>query len=90
MRRDKSLSDKPSFETLDGKIVLGALHSGPEGLSREEAQNRLEIHGYNEFIPSKEISPVVIFLRQFANLLMIILILAAGISFSWVKNWTPG
>ncbi|HSO73022.1 MAG TPA: HAD-IC family P-type ATPase, partial [Thermodesulfobacteriota bacterium] len=81
MKKDKNLPEKPNYHALDIEAVLEALNSKPEGLSLEEAQARLEIHGYNEMIHGKKISPVVIFLRQFGNLLMVILIIATGISF---------
>ena len=75
------MSEKPNYHALDIEAVLEALNSKPEGLSLEEALARLEIHGYNEMTHGKKISPVVIFLRQFGNLLMVILIIATGISF---------
>ncbi len=81
MKTDKNLSEKPNYHALDIEAVLEALNSKPEGLSLEEAQARLDIHGYNEMTHGKKISPVVIFLRQFGNLLMVILIVATGISF---------
>jgi Ca2+-transporting ATPase len=75
------LSEKPNFHTHEIKAVLEVLNSQPEGLSLDEARARLEIHGNNELTHGKKISPVVIFLRQFANLLMIILVIATVISF---------
>jgi Ca2+-transporting ATPase len=61
--------------------VLAALETAPEGLSKAEAAARLAEHGPNELAPGKKISPAVIFFRQFANLLMLILIAAVVISF---------
>lgn len=62
--------------------VLAALETGPdEGLSRAEAAARLEEQGPNELAPAKKISPAVIFFRQFANLLMLILVAAVVISY---------
>jgi P-type Ca2+ transporter type 2C len=75
------VSDKPFFYTLTGEAVLEALASSPKGLTEDEAQARLETHGYNELAKGKQISPLDIFLRQFANLLMVILIVAVAISF---------
>ena len=75
------MSEKADYQHLASDIVLEALNSQPEGLSQDEARARLEIHGYNELTHGNKISPVVIILRQFANLLMIILLVATGISF---------
>jgi len=61
--------------------ALAALGTGPEGLSEAEAATRLEEQGPNELAPAKKISPAVIFFRQFANLLMVILIAAVVISY---------
>jgi Ca2+-transporting ATPase len=70
------------FHTLSPQRVLELLQTGPEGLSDVEAQERLERFGPNELAPGKKISPLLIFLRQFQNLLMLILIAAIGISFA--------
>jgi Ca2+-transporting ATPase len=61
--------------------ALAALGTGPDGLSTPEAAVRLQEHGLNELAPTKKISPVVIFFRQFASLLMLILIAAIVISY---------
>ncbi|MFQ6129067.1 MAG: cation-translocating P-type ATPase [Thermoplasmata archaeon] len=58
------------------------LETGPEGLSREEASRRLEKYGPNELVERARTSPVKIFLSQFVNLMVIILIIAAVISAS--------
>ncbi|MFQ6107867.1 MAG: cation-translocating P-type ATPase [Thermoplasmata archaeon] len=56
------------------------LGTGPEGLSNEEAARRLERYGPNELVETARLSPLKIFLRQFVNLMVIILIIAAIIS----------
>ena len=61
--------------------VQAALKTGPEGLSGVEAAARLENYGLNELAPAPKISPLAIFFRQFASLLMLILIAAIIISF---------
>ena len=48
------MSEQSNFHTLGPEAVLAALNSKPEGLSREEAQNRLEICGYNELTPRQK------------------------------------
>lgn len=68
------------FYNLKLKEVFDKLISSEEGLTQEEAQKRLEEHGYNEIKEKKRISPVKIFLSQFKNFIVIILIMAAIIA----------
>ncbi len=75
------MTTKPPYHTMEATAVLAALASGPQGLPAEEAEARLEQYGFNELVAGKKISPVLILLRQFFNLLMVILIIATGISF---------
>lgn len=51
-----------------------------KGLSSEEAKRRLGIYGPNELEVGKPASPIKIFLKQFANILVGILILATLLS----------
>lgn len=60
--------------------VIEELDTSMSGLSREEAQKRLEKYGRNEIRRKKPISPLSIFLSQFKDLLIWILIFATVIS----------
>ncbi len=51
------------------------------GLSQEEAKRRLEQYGPNELDKSGGPNPLKILLRQFANILVIVLMVAAAVSF---------
>ncbi|MBI4794869.1 MAG: HAD-IC family P-type ATPase [Deltaproteobacteria bacterium] len=73
--------DNHPFHTMSPQQVLELLETGPEGLSPSQAQERLERFGPNELAAAKKISPILIFLRQFGNLLIAILIVATVISF---------
>ena len=75
------MAEKPLFHSLSGDEVLKILGTSLQGLSQDEAQARLENHGPNELTAGKKISPVLIFVRQFLNLLMVILIIATAVSF---------
>ncbi len=71
----------PVEETID------KLASSKSGLSGEEAKKRLASYGYNEIVKTKRISPFVLFLHQFTNVLVIILIIAAiiaGLLGEWI------
>ena len=61
--------------------VVARLGTDPvNGLSSEEAQRRLRIFGPNELEPPKKTSPIKIFLKQFANILIGMLLIAIVIS----------
>jgi Ca2+-transporting ATPase len=53
-----------------------------DGLREEEAKSRLRRFGYNELGRERKSSPSLVFLRQFKNILVIILIVAAALSFA--------
>lgn len=54
--------------------------SSSKGLSTEEAENRLEKYGPNELTREERQSPFSLFLNQFKNILIIILLVATGLS----------
>jgi len=59
-----------------------------DGLSQEEAQKRLQQYGLNELKKEKKASPIKMFLEQFTDILMIILLIAVALSISsyFIKN----
>lgn len=61
----------------DVKEVLKALQTSEEGLSKAEAQKRLEKYGPNKLPEGKEISRLKILLHQFTSPLIYILLVAA-------------
>lgn len=72
---------EPLFHTLSASESLKVLNSRLAGLTTEEAEARLAEQGPNELTPPHRISAWLIFWRQWQNLLIIILLLATGISF---------
>jgi Ca2+-transporting ATPase len=56
------------------------LSSGEGGLSHNEAQRRLSQHGLNELKHEKKTSPLALFLQQFKDFLVIILLVSAFVS----------
>ena len=61
--------------------VLKELNTDPHsGLSSEEIRSRLEKYGYNELKKEERISPLSIFVNQFKNILIIILLIATVLS----------
>ncbi len=68
------------FYCLDVENVFKELNSSPKGLSEEEAKARLKKYGYNELTEKKKASALHIFLSQFKNIFMVILILGVILS----------
>jgi len=60
--------------------VFRRLGSSPKGLSSEEAAKRLSIYGPNVIEEEKKSSPLLLFLEQFANPLMALLLAATLLS----------
>lgn len=60
--------------------IMHELSATGEGLTSVEAGKRNEEHGYNELPGEKKKSPIRIFFEQFADFLVIVLIVAAVIS----------
>jgi Ca2+-transporting ATPase len=71
---------KRDWHNLTVEEALEALGSGPQGLSREEAARRLAQFGPNELERRKPLRPWLIFLGQFKDFLIILLLLAAAVS----------
>ncbi|MBQ9979774.1 MAG: cation-translocating P-type ATPase [Oscillospiraceae bacterium] len=74
MNEEKQIWQKTRVE------LFRDLNCGEEGLTSAEAKARLEKHGPNELISGKRKSVARIFLEQFADFLVIILIIAAVVS----------
>ena len=69
------------YYQMDIKEVFNHLHSNESGLSLEEVDNRLKKYGKNKIIEKKKQSKIGKFLNEFKDLMIIILIIAAIISF---------
>jgi len=74
MNKEKPIWKKSRME------LFRDLNCTDEGLSSQEAKRRLEQNGPNELQAGKQKSTLRIFLEQFADFLVIILILAAAVS----------
>lgn len=65
------------WKNLSADETLKTLNSSIKGLTNSEAQKRLLKHGKNELVEEKKAGPVQIFLGQFMDILILILIIAA-------------
>jgi Ca2+-transporting ATPase len=70
-----------AWHSLDKKKVLKKLNGSLKGLSREEAARRLEKFGYNELKERERVTPLEIFINQFRDVFVIMLLIATAISF---------
>lgn len=89
MTSEKKASAKsggPAWHALSRDAVIQALNSGVEGLSEQEARRRLKQHGYNRLTPAAHTSPLKRFLLQFHNVLIYVLLAAAGITAA-IGHW---
>ncbi len=68
------------WHSNDVEYAMKHLDTTMEGISSSEAQTRLETHGYNELVAIDRISPLRMFLRQFTDPMVIILLVAIVIS----------
>ncbi|MDF0593297.1 cation-translocating P-type ATPase [Methanotrichaceae archaeon M04Ac] len=74
------------WHTLTVDETLERLSSSREGLSSDEAAQRLSEHGANQLEEFYKPSKLRLFLRQFENYLIIVLIFAAAVS--WIAGET--
>jgi Ca2+-transporting ATPase len=68
------------WHTKDINVVFSELNTSPNGLSTEDASKRLAEYGHNELAEGKKRSPIMMFLDQFRDFMIIVLIIAAVIS----------
>jgi len=61
--------------------IYKTLETHPRGLSSEKAERRLREFGYNELQERKSVTPLQIFLGQFRDIFVIMLLIATAISF---------
>ncbi len=70
------------WHRMTSEETMKTLGSGLNGLSKSDAGKRLAKYGRNELVERKRTSGFCLFLQQFASFLVIILIVAAVVSFA--------
>jgi len=68
------------WQALNVSDVFGLLKTSAQGITSQDALIRLVQHGHNQLPRQTGVRPLKIFLRQFTSALIVILIIAAGIS----------
>ncbi|MBJ6750164.1 cation-translocating P-type ATPase [Geomonas sp. Red421] len=79
-RPDQPAQLQVPWHSLEPGEVFTHLESGPAGLDHAEAARRLSRFGANELTAAKPLSPWPVFFRQFKNVLIVILFVAALLS----------
>jgi Ca2+-transporting ATPase len=70
-----------TWHSIDAVQVLKELNTDiHRGLTEDEVKSRLEKYGYNELKKEEKISPFILFINQFKNILIIILLIAIVLS----------
>jgi len=70
-----------NWHSIEAAQVLKELNTDPHhGLTEDEIKRRLEKYGYNELKKEEGISPFTLFINQFKNILIIILLIATVLS----------
>ncbi|MBX7146074.1 MAG: HAD-IC family P-type ATPase [Alphaproteobacteria bacterium] len=77
----------PFWHNLSSDIILKQLGTTENGLSMVEAEKRLKIHGENIIQIIPPLSSIRLYLRQFHNILIYILLLSALIT-ALIQHWT--
>jgi magnesium-transporting ATPase (P-type) len=78
--------DRHDWHRLAAEDALATLRSTPDGLSAEEAAQRLIDHGPNRLTPPSRRGPLLRFLLQFHNLLIYVL-LASAATTALLAHW---
>ena len=72
--KKKNQNKNIPFHTWSSKKVLDFFHSRPEGISSQEADARLKRYGENVLQKKKNSNVFFLFLKQFHNILIYILL----------------
>jgi len=69
-----------TWHSMKTEQVFSELKVDQQGLNSLEVKRRLEEYGYNELKAKKKVTPLQIFLRQFKDIFVIMLLIATAIS----------
>jgi len=77
---------------MEIREVMKELKVDHKGLTSKEASERLQKYGYNELVEKKRISPLQIFLNQFKDIFVIMLLIAIILSVisAWYESTLHG
>ncbi|MDD4906683.1 MAG: HAD-IC family P-type ATPase, partial [Methylobacter tundripaludum] len=84
--KKKTPSDSRPWHALSPDATCAALVSTEQGLSRQEAERRQAQYGYNKLTAAVGRGPVKRFFSQFHNVLIYVLLAAAGLTAA-IEEW---
>jgi Ca2+-transporting ATPase len=85
------MSQERVWHNLSVSEAIESLDSGLQGLTREEAERRLAQFGPNELAEKKKRSPLMLWLSQFKDFLIIILLVAVAVLVGLsIYHYEPG
>ncbi len=81
-----------AWHSMDYNDAMRELDVSSQGISESEAEERLRKYGYNELVERKRITPLQIFLNQFKDIFVIMLLIAIVLAFAvgWYKTSAAG
>jgi P-type Ca2+ transporter type 2C len=79
--KENSKDERNNWYQQPTEDILKSLNSDIKGLSSTEANSRIAGYGKNELKAGKKVSPILKFLAQFKDVFMIVLLVAATLSF---------
>src|SRR3972149_8018033 len=77
---EKAAQAGSKWHAIDRKAVIETLNTGPNGLSAEEARKRLSEYGFNELLEKKRRTALQMFLEEFKDVFILLLIAATVFS----------
>lgn len=80
---------KPAHSLTFEEVIRELGSDGDDGISAGEVEKRLEAFGSNELENGPGVNPTKILLKQIANAMMLVLILAMVVSFG-IRSWIEG
>ena len=80
-------TEEKKFFTMSIDDTIKTLNSSKTGLTNEEATKRLEEYGHNKLEEKKKKGVIAKFIDQFKDLMIIVLLFAAGISAFVANEW---
>ncbi|MCL6453038.1 MAG: calcium-translocating P-type ATPase, SERCA-type [Alicyclobacillus sp.] len=80
MRREGVASVEKNWHSLAAKDCLALLEASPAGLSESEVQARRDQVGWNQLVEGDKVSLLTIFLNQFRDFMILVLLAATLIS----------
>ena len=85
---DNTFNNGIEYHCLSIEETFTNLNTCEKGISNNEAEIRLDTFGFNELVEETKTTPLEIFLNQFKSILIVILVIAAGVSGFFLQEYT--